>query len=117
MEKLTRYGFEQEMLKIPAKCRRLSSKTSKQKVKDIFDKYEDLIAYNKDCADRPHKEVVRLRNICNALKSGTIKYDCGFCMVSEILRVDVRKENVVVYFKNGTEQSFVKEFEWMIDLF
>ena len=110
MEKLTRYGFEQEMLKIPAKCRRLSSKTSKQKVKEIFDKYEDLIAYNKDYADRLHNEARRLRNICNALKSGTIKYDGGFCMVSEILRVDVKKENVVVYFKNGTEQYFTEKF-------
>jgi hypothetical protein len=114
---LTRWTFEQEMLKIPAKCRKLTNKTSKEKVKELFKKYEFLISYNKETVKHHEKKADRLECICNALKRGTVKYDGGFFMISEILRIKVNEENVVVFFKNGTEQSFVKHYEWLNDLF
>lgn len=114
---LTSYDFERELLKLPAKCRKLTSKTSKEKVKELFKKYDCLIAYNEESLGRERKEVRRLRNICDALKTGTVKYDGGYFMISEILRIKVTNGGVVVYFKNCTEQSFVKEYEWLEGLF
>ena len=112
-----KWTFKDEMLKIPAKCRRLTSKTSRQKVEDLFEKYECLIAPTKGYFEFYQIKAKRLQRICDSLKTGTVRYDGGFFMISEILRIKVTQDNVVVFFKNGTEQSFVQDYEWLQDLF
>jgi SAM-dependent MidA family methyltransferase len=119
-ENLTSWTFEREMLLIPAKCRKLTNKTSKEKVKQLFEKYNFLISYNKyskESTERCEKKIYRLEKICNALKRGTINYDYGFLAISEISQVQVTKTNVIVFLKNGKEVSFVSDFEWLSDLF
>ena len=114
---LTRWTFQQELLKIPAKCRKLTSKTSKQKVNEIWEKYEFLISYSERAQKFNEKEFDSLKNVCQALKTGSVKYINGFFLVSEILRISVEKDAVIVHFKNGKELSFVKEYAWLKDLF
>jgi hypothetical protein len=116
-ELLTSCSFRQEVLKIPAICKKLTNKTSKEKIKKIFDKYDFLISYNKHSKGFYELKANRLELICNALKSGTVKYNGGFFMISEILRIQENPNDITVFFKNGVEQSFSKKFEWLNDLF
>lgn len=57
---LTSWDFTRDLLKLPAKCRKLTSKTSKEKVREILKKYDFLISYNKLDAERYEKKSQRL---------------------------------------------------------
>jgi hypothetical protein len=119
-ENLNIWTFKRELLLIPAKCRKLSSKTSKEKVNELYEKYRFLISFDKDDAESTEKckkQIKRLEKICKSLKSGTVNYDGGFLVISEIAQVQVTKTNVIVFLKNGKEVSFVSDFEWLSDLF
>lgn len=114
---LTRYTFESELLKIPAQCKKLTNKTSKEKIKAIFKKYDFLIGFSKESIQREEKRSTELKYICNALKSGIVHYEGGFFKICEILRVKMISEKIIVFFKNGTELSCSKDFEWLLNLY
>ena len=116
-EELNKWDFERELLKIPAKCRKLTNKTAKEKVREVLEKYDDLICFTKESRDFHINESNKYKNICEAFRSGVVRYKGGFFMVNEISTVTVSELSVIVSFKNGKEKSFTNDFKWLENLY
>ena len=117
MEEINYWNFKNELLKIPAKTKKLTNKTARLKVEEVLKKYEKLISYNENQKNRYEKMYFELQKIFDAKKSGIIKYDGGWFLVSEILKIKVKNETVIVTFKNNSEMNFTMDFEWILKLY
>lgn len=113
---LTRWDFRAEIMKLPAKCKRLTSKTSRVKADELFYKYFDLILYDKETLTRASEEIKRLENIIESLKTGKVKYKGGFFVISEISSTKLEEDAFYITFKNGEKMSFDNQFKWVNDL-
>ena len=103
MEEINYWNFKNELLKIPAKTKKLTN--------------EKLISYNENQKNHYEKMYFELQKIFDAKKSGIIKYDGGWFLVSEILKIKVKNETVIVTFKNNSEMNFTMDFEWILKLY
>jgi hypothetical protein len=116
---ISRYDFYEELLLLPAKCKNVTDKTARKKVKEFWNKYHDLLYYSSAYREMEEEKLLKLQNVCNSLKSGVVRFDGGFLMVSEIVKVKVDKKNdiVVVDLKNSQSVNLVMTYKWLEYLF
>jgi hypothetical protein len=116
---ISRYDFYEELLLLPAKCKNVTDKTARKKVNEFWNKYHELLHYSSAYRQMEEEKLLKLQNVCNSLKSGVVRFDGGFLMVSEIVKVKVDKKNdiVVVDLKNSQSVNLVMTYKWLEYLF
>lgn len=113
---LNKWGFLNELKKLPAKTRKLSSVKSRQIADDLFFKYSGIISANVKYLDDLKKRVSDQENIIKSLKTGKIHHSNGFIFIKEIVYMSKKENSIMVCMTNDHELNFDLSFEWILNI-
>ncbi|NLN26349.1 MAG: hypothetical protein GX163_12050 [Bacteroidetes bacterium] len=122
MEKeLTKWDFKDELRAMAASCIGVKEATAKKKASALFKKYDEIIAWSKTDNDYYRDQYRRIRNMFDALKSGSVNYVSGkregVLLIKDIEQVEVREKDVLLTTKTGREIELSNDFEYLKDIF
>ncbi len=120
-EELTKWGFKDELRAMAVSCIGVKETTAKKKASALFKKYDEIIAWSKTDNDFYKENYRRIRNMFDALKSGSVNYVSGkregVLLIKDIEQVEVREKDVLLTTKTGREIELSNDFEYLKDIF
>jgi hypothetical protein len=120
-EKLTKWDFEKELKSMAVSCIGVKEATAKKKASALFKKYDEIIAWSKTDSDYYRDQYRRIRNMFDALKSGSVNYVSGkregVLLIKDIEQVEIREKDVLLTTKTGREIELSNDFEYLKDIF
>jgi hypothetical protein len=115
MEKLYRYDFKQEMLKMILESKKLTDSTIKRKFNHIWEKYLNLnlINYSSTELDYQSKKLEHYVNITETILLNRVTYDNGCIKLNQITSVDINEKSVTITLKDKRQINLSHHYKFL----
>jgi hypothetical protein len=118
---MDKWTFHKELKELCVKCTELKPSTAERKARDLFNKYDGKIIsefnFDKSLSELSTSKTNLIRSL-NCLKLGFIKSDNCIVYLKNVVKVDFKKDVIVVHTKNSGQVDYdSNDFAYLKNVF